>query len=159
MIGKGIRILQAIEDSLLVILLGFMTLLAFSQIVLRNLFDSGIVWADPLLRVMVLWLGLMGALAASRDNKHISIDVLFRILPERYRPYSRFITSLVTTFVCALISWHGARFVHMDYEAATTTFSGLPVWPFELVIPLAFGLIAVRYFLLGMNAIIHKSGE
>jgi TRAP-type C4-dicarboxylate transport system permease small subunit len=55
--------------------------LAFAQIVLRNGFDGGIVWADSLLRIMVLWIALIGAVVASRDQRHINIDLISRFLP------------------------------------------------------------------------------
>ena len=47
--------LHRAEDALLVLLLSTMILLAGTQIVLRNMLDTGVVWIDPLLRVMVLW--------------------------------------------------------------------------------------------------------
>ena len=60
------QLILLFEDSLMVILLSATILLAASQIVLRNLFDSGLIWADPTLRIMVLWLSLLGAIAATR---------------------------------------------------------------------------------------------
>ena len=68
--------LHRAEDGLLALLLSVMIVLAGTQILMRNLFDSGFVWIDPLLRVGVLWLGLIGATVATRNNKHIRIDLL-----------------------------------------------------------------------------------
>ena len=62
--------LGRLEDALLVALLGVLLLLASTQILLRNLFDAGLTWADPLLRVLVLWLGLLGA-RVSRPRQRI----------------------------------------------------------------------------------------
>ena len=64
------------EDTLLVLILSAMILLAAGQIILRNFLDIGFIWGDELLRMLVLWLAVAGALAASRSDKHISIDVL-----------------------------------------------------------------------------------
>ena len=63
---------------MLISLLISMILLSSGQIVLRNFFDIGIIWIDPLLRVLVLWTALVGATVASRENKHIRIDLLSR---------------------------------------------------------------------------------
>lgn len=147
--------IKRLEDGLLVFMLGAMILLASSQILLRNLFDSGLGWADPLLRIMVLWVGLMGALAASRDNKHISIDLFSRLLSGRAKGWSDFLTCLFSAVISAVVAWHGGRFVMMEFEDGMTGFSGLPVWPFELVIPLAFGLIALQ-FLIHTIAALHR---
>ena len=136
-----------IEDGLLALLLGSMILLASGQILLRNLFDSGLVWADPLLRLLVLWVGLLGALAATREPKHISIDVFLHLMPVRSRAAVQVITALFAAAVSGIVAWHGARFVEMDFQAQATAFAGLPAWVLELVIPFAFGMIAIRYAL------------
>ena len=55
-------------------------LLAVGQIVLRELFSTGFVWADELIKLMVLWLAMVGSIAASRDDRHIRIDALARLI-------------------------------------------------------------------------------
>jgi TRAP-type C4-dicarboxylate transport system permease small subunit len=146
-LGRWRRLLHRLEDGLLALLLTGMILLAGTQILLRNLFDTGFTWADPLLRILVLWVGLLGALAASRQDKHIAIDVLARALPEGAQRLSHALTALFTAAVCALIAWHSGRFVSMEIDAGTPGFRGLPAWWFELIIPVAFGLIGLRYLL------------
>jgi TRAP-type C4-dicarboxylate transport system permease small subunit len=121
--------------------------LAGMQIVLRNLLDTGFPWSDPLLRVLVLWISLMGAMVASRDDNHITVDVLSRFLPIRIRSLSRGLTDLFTAIVCALLAYHGLRFVLLDKQAGTLAFASVPAWICELVIPVGFGVIALRFFL------------
>ena len=53
------RVGRAAEDGALVLLLGSMVLLAVLQIVLRQFFDSGIGWADELIKIIVLWLAMV----------------------------------------------------------------------------------------------------
>ena len=144
---RALKIIHHIEDGLLAALLLGMLLLASSQIFLRNLFEIGMVWADPLLRIMVLWLGLLGALAASRDNKHITIDILTRLMPTRARILTHIFTSLFTSVVSGLIAYHSARFVILEYDTGNVAVAGLPAWFFEIIIPIAFALISVRYLI------------
>ena len=122
-----------------------MILLASLQIGLRSILGTGIPWADPLLRVLVLWVGLLGAVAASREGRHITIDVLSRMLPARARAAVGVVTSLFTAAVAGLLAWHGTRFVASEHEFESVAFSGIPAWGLESVIPLAFALIALRY--------------
>lgn len=145
------KCLRYLEDGLLVFLLASMILLATTQIVLRNFIEVGLVWADPLLRVMVLWLGLLGATVASRDNKHIRIDLLSRFLKKRAHLFLQTFVGLFTAIVCAVIAWHGARWVYWDYQDGLTAFSELPSWLLESIIPFAFGLISLRYFLFAIS--------
>ena len=69
------RWLERVENGLIAVLVLAMVLLAGAQILLRNLFGTGIEWADPLLRALVLWTAMLGALAAARDDKHIGLDL------------------------------------------------------------------------------------
>lgn len=136
--------LGRLEDALLVGLLGAMILLAGAQILLRNLFDGSLAWGDPLLRVMVLWLGLLGAMAATRDSYHIRIDILSRLLPITGQWLARLVRNLFTGGVAGLMCWHSARFVLMEREEAVIAFAGIPVWVCEAILPVAFGIIALR---------------
>ena len=96
--------LYRVEDALLVVLLSAMILLASTQILLRNFFDSGFVWIDPILRVMVLWLGLIGATVATRYNKHIRIDLLSRYFERNTHRLIQSIVGQVSAWTCLLIA-------------------------------------------------------
>jgi TRAP-type C4-dicarboxylate transport system permease small subunit len=126
------------------LMLSLMIALAGSQIIARNFFESGFAWGDPMLRVMVLWVGLLGAMAATRDEHHISIDVISRFLKPEYRRFTATINSLFTAIVCAVISWYAAGFVYLEWQGGVIVFSIVPAWLSELIIPIGFGVIAIR---------------
>lgn len=139
-----------VEDALLVILLALMIAVAAAQILLRNFLDMGLAWGDQALRVLVLWIALIGAVAAAREDKHISIDALLRFLAEPAKAVSRLVVGLFTASVCAVVAFHAGRFVYLDYEAATVAFGNLPLWVIELILPAGFALIALRYLVTSM---------
>jgi TRAP-type C4-dicarboxylate transport system permease small subunit len=145
------RATEVLEDALLIILLVAMILVAGTQIVLRNLFDGAIVWADPLLRVAVLWVGMIGAMVATRSDKQISIDVLSRFLPQRWKFRIRVITDLFTAAVSAVVAWSAFRLMMGDREAGGMSISFVPVWICESILPVAFALIALRYLLFAVQ--------
>jgi TRAP-type C4-dicarboxylate transport system permease small subunit len=136
------------ENALLMIILISMILLAGAQIFLRNFFDYSIFWGDEMLRLMVLWLTVAGGLAASRMNKHISIEVLDRFLPTGVNHAARIIIDLFTAAVCALFAWHSARFVMGSYEFGDTLMNNTPAWILQIVLPVGFGLMAYRHIVL-----------
>ena len=141
------RTIHLLEDSLLITLLVSMIFLASGQIILRNFFDMGIIWVDPLLRVLVLWSGLIGATIASRNNKHIRIDLISRFFSRPVHMIMQIFIGLFTAAVCFIIAWYGAQWVFLDYQDNLTAFAGLPSWILEIIIPVAFGLIALRYIM------------
>ncbi len=139
-----------IENGLLVLLLTGMILLATLQIVLRNGWSTGLSWADPALRVAVLWVTLLGAMAATRDNNHIKIDLLSRFLPAPLKGYMQLATDLFSAFICGLLAWHGGRFVYFEWQDGSILFATVPAWACELIIPLGFGVMALRFLLSGL---------
>ena len=140
--------LHRVEDSLLVLLLTAMILLASTQILLRNFFDSGFVWIDPLLRVLVLWLGLVGATVATRKNKHIRIDLLSGLFERNTHRLIQSIVGQVSAWTCAVVAWYGFGWIRLDYADGVTGVGGVPAWMLEVIIPLSFALIGLRYFIL-----------
>ena len=143
----ALRALHRLENGALVLLLGIMIVLAPVQILLRNFFDADLAWGDALLRLLVLWVGLLGALMASRNDRHIGIDVLSRVLPGRAQGAAHLLTSAFTAIVAALVAYHGGRLVASELEFGTIAFASVPAWAAQSIIPFAFGLIAVRHAL------------
>lgn len=140
--------IRQVENSLLVLLLASMIGLAGSQIVLRNLFDSGISWSDPVLRVLVLWVGMLGAMIATQQDKHIRIDLLSRYLSPAWCKHAAHLNNLFSAVVCALLAWHSARFVYFEWQDGSTLVSGLPAWVAESILPFGFAVMALRFTLL-----------
>ena len=146
-VTRLVRVTSLIEDALLVVILAAMVALSATQIILRNLFDSAILWADPILRVAVLWVGMIGAMVATRGDKQITVDAVSRFLPGRWKARTRVVTDVFTAVVSAVVAWQAYRLVLDDRAAGVTTIAFLPVWIFEVILPVAFAVIAVRYLL------------
>ncbi|NOX32584.1 MAG: TRAP transporter small permease [Deltaproteobacteria bacterium] len=142
-----IAVLHKIEDGILISLLLLMIFMAVLQIFLRNLFDSGILWGDPLIRILVLWIGLIGALVASRNNHHISIDVISRYLPARIKELTSLLTAIFTSVVCGLMAYFSFGFVIMEKNDGILAFASMPAWVCESIIPVSFAIICLRYIL------------
>ncbi|MEE2832280.1 MAG: hypothetical protein VYD18_07960, partial [Candidatus Latescibacterota bacterium] len=60
----GRTLLHRLEEGVLVMLVGALLVLAFSQILLRNFLGITWLWGDPLVRHLVLWASFLGALIA-----------------------------------------------------------------------------------------------
>ncbi len=147
-IVRLIKAVNRIEDWLLISMLAAMVVLAVTQIIYRNVSGGGVAWIDPLLRMLVLWVALSGAVIASRTDNHIRIDFFAKYISGKYYFYIKRVVHAYCVVICAVIAWHSVNFVRMDYEYETEAFAGIPAWITELIIPIAFCLMALRYFLL-----------
>ena len=148
------KIGRAGEDTVLVIVLGSMILLATAQIVMRNFFNFGFIWSDEVLRMLVLWLALAGAVAASRSDKHINVAVLDRFLPEKVKSAVKIVIHLFTAGICGVVTWHSVLFVQTSLEYGDLLMGGVPAWLPQLILPVGFGLICYRYSLFVIRGLV-----
>lgn len=135
--------------ELLFVTLLLCTLVALGaiQIFLRNVFHSGLLWADPMMRHIVLWLGATGAALASARLRHISVDVFSRLLPQTLRPARRVVVYGATAVAAYVLGIAALRLVINERSFGETAFLGIHTWEVQLILPAAFLLITYRTLL------------
>ena len=92
-------LLGKIETGLLCLVVAMMIGLAILEIVMRYGFNKNLLWKHLMLQNLTLWLCFLGAALASSEKKHISIDVLSRILPENTTRYISYIIDFLSLIV------------------------------------------------------------
>ena len=144
-VKRIIQFFENLEKWLLVILLGSLATFAVLQIILRNFFSTGLVWGDDLLRHGVLWISILGASRATLEKKHIRIDLLPRVLPSRISFISDSICCFISFLVCAVLFWASWNFVQGERLAGDIAFASIPYWCLELIFPMGFAIMALRF--------------
>jgi TRAP-type C4-dicarboxylate transport system permease small subunit len=134
------------EDLTLVLALISMLLMALLQIVLRNLFDSGLLWAESFLRILVLWVAMLGAMVATRERNHISIDLLSRLISKPVLlALLRAVTQLFAAAICFIAAYYCVEFISYEYEDGTIAFAEVPVWICQSIMPIGFFIMGSRF--------------
>jgi TRAP-type C4-dicarboxylate transport system permease small subunit len=154
-------LLNKLEGGLLILFLSAMILLAFAQVVLRNVFFAGILWGDILLRHLVLWIGFLGAAIATSNGRHISIDALTRFLPTRPRQAVSVLTHLFAAAICYLLLRGSITFIRNEIAMQTTVYESIPSWYGEIIIPVGFGLLVVHFVIravVGLQSFVRGEG-
>lgn len=136
-----------VEKAMIVILLSAMVLVAFAQIVLRNAFATGISWGEPLVRYLVLWVGFIGAALATREGKHITIELFEVWKGARPNRFFAALAHLCAAIICGLLAVAAVKFVRFEAQMGSDAFFNAPVWLPELIIPLTFCVMALRYLM------------
>ncbi len=149
---RGLNWLHRLEDWLLTVLVVGLVVLAGAQIVLRNVFEHGLTWADPLLRAMVLWSAMLGALVATREDQHIGLDFVARFTHGAARRFAHVIAHLFAAALCGAMAWYGVGLVQLDLDGSAHGAAGIPSWLLEAIIPMGFALMALRFFLRSLGA-------
>jgi len=145
------RIIGAAEGWGVTLILAFTILVAFLQVILRNVFSFGFSWMEELLRVSVLWIGFLGASLAIRHGRHINIDVFSRSLPERLKPPLRLVIDLVMLGVCLIFLAAAVDYIRVERESGDISEAlRVPMWALQTIFPLVF---AVGSFRFGVKAV------
>ncbi|MEO7114284.1 MAG: TRAP transporter small permease [Caldimonas sp.] len=79
------RIVSRALEITIVACLAVMSVLVFTNVILRYAFDSGIAWSEELARLVFVWLIFLGAILASKEHAHIGFDTLVKRLPDAGR--------------------------------------------------------------------------
>ncbi len=142
------KIGRTAENVALVVLFSTMMLLAVGQIVLREVFETGIIWIEELIKLIVLWLAMVGSIAATRDDRHIRIDALAHVLSDRAKDVVRIVVDLFAAGVCGVLAWYTYQYLKLEIEWGMSVLVDTPAWVAHIIVPIAFALVCYRFLVL-----------
>jgi len=136
---------QQIEGLVLGWLLLGMALLAFLQVVMRYLFHSGFSWGEEVNRYLCVVLTFGGAALGIEKGSHFTMDALYRIMPERFKPFLASLIHLISALIYAVVAGYGIIQVSRLYRFSSHSPAlQMPMFIPYLVIPLGCSLMAWR---------------
>jgi TRAP-type C4-dicarboxylate transport system permease small subunit len=152
------KVLAKIEQWLIMALLTLMVTLTFLHVALRalyryahfqwaNIFLGHVDWTEILVRLLVLWITLLGASLLTRDNRHIKIDLMSTLLPVKWQPLRESILSIGCVLISAFMLKASIEFLKIEISFGGQLFQGFPSWLGQMIIPIGFSLILFRFLL------------
>ena len=129
-------------------------LLAVGQIAMRLIFSSGFIWADELIKLLVLWIALVASIAASRSDRHLRIDILSNFVAEKYARAPRIIVDAFAAIMCGILAWQSWRYIQLTIEFEDTVLVDVPAWIAYGLLPLSFALMCYRFVLLTISQLL-----
>lgn len=124
--------------------LALMAILPIAEILARRLLGRGIPGSGPFVQHFTLWVAFLGAAIAASEGRHLALATLTFIRSERIRRAAEMFSSTVAAAVSALLCRACVDLVRVERAAGGVIALGVPVWVAQLVLPISFGLIAVR---------------
>ncbi|MCK9409770.1 MAG: TRAP transporter small permease [Bacteriovoracaceae bacterium] len=149
--------LEKISGWMLVGLLGIMIAMAFGQVILRNFFDSSIEWGDIFLRHLVLWVGYFGAVIATGEGRHLRIEFITKLVPEKPRKIFFVVSSLFAAVMCYFLMQAAISFVQLEMESESTLILDLPGWYFIIIIPIGYAMLSFRFLIRSLNGTVQMA--
>jgi TRAP-type transport system small permease protein len=116
-------------EVLLVACISVMAVMVFANVVLRYVFNSGIIISEEVSRMLFIWLTFLGAIVAMRDKSHIGVDTLIKHLPMLGKKICAILSDILILACCVLFfigSWHQTA-INLTVRAPVTE------WPMAII--------------------------
>ncbi|VAW60495.1 hypothetical protein MNBD_GAMMA11-458 [hydrothermal vent metagenome] len=134
------------EKTIAGISLLLLLILALSQVILRNVFDTGFSDIDVISRHLVLFIAFMGAALATDSNQHIKVDCLNSIISTSFKTKIKRPLILICTIISGIFCWYAGRF-WLDERLYAPNNEQLALY-MALILPLGFFTLSLHFLLL-----------
>lgn len=84
-----------LEETLIALILGMMTLVTFANVVARYVFNDNILWALEVTSILFAWLVLLGVSYCVKITAHLGVDAVVNLLS---KPVRKIVTLVAVVF-------------------------------------------------------------
>ena len=144
------------EDTLAVVIFAAMTLLPVIETTTRLFSTNGIPASQVLVQHFTLWIGFLGAILATRQNKLLALtrDPLF---DEAEKPHlGKWIAKVTTFLVLVALTWGSWELLKIEMQYPIDIAPNIPRWVAQLIMPVGFGLMAIQVYVKSYKKHIHR---
>jgi TRAP-type C4-dicarboxylate transport system permease small subunit len=118
-VGAFERWLVEANSWFLIVLMGVMAVLVFTNVVTRYTLGVSIVWVEELTRYMMVWVGFLGSGLVLRLGAHIAVETFQDMLPAPAARALRWAIVALLGVTFAAMTWLGLRYVGFAWEQQT----------------------------------------
>lgn len=142
---------RRLSKFVLVSILVVLTLVLGAQIVLRYVFNIGLIWADEVSRILFVWVSFLGLMMAYEKDELPALSFFQSSLsPRQLLALKVFINTVGAAFLL-VVAWYGYRYALRVGKAPIPSLIFLlgadkapsMFWTY-LALPVGFGLLAAR---------------
>ena len=101
-------------EWLLICVFGLMVLLVFGNVVLRYGFNYGIIFSEEVSRFLFVWMVFLGSVLMLRDNGHLGVHTITKMLPLAGKKFCKFLGDSLTLACCVLLSIGGWQIIGLN---------------------------------------------
>ncbi len=140
------RILDRLEEWLILSFMAAATLVTFVSVALRYLFGTGFTWSTELTIYLFIWMTKFGAAYGVRTGIHVGVDYVVNKLQGAGRRVMVTIGLGLGVLFTGVVAFLGGRwvvFIHGTGQVSPDL--EWPMWIIYLAIPLGSGLMCYRF--------------
>ena len=124
----------------------FLMVYVLLEVLMRYAFNSplpGHLEGAELLLPMIVFFAISYTQAR---NGHVGMSLVVEVLPVRFQQFINIFTLGLSILTCAVLAYFGAKQAYFAYEINDVTMTPpyWPIWPSASIVPIGYGLLALR---------------
>lgn len=138
--------LTGFENVVMIVTILVALVLAAAQVIMRYVFNTGLIWIEPIVVNLTLLGAMMGGARAVTLNAHVRVGILVDWMPHRWRRWFHLLAALLSMLYCGFVFYIGSLFVQFLAESGIVGVqTGIPTWVEFSTTPLAMAFFILRY--------------
>ena len=98
-------------ESVLCVLISALSIVTFSQVVARYIFQAPLSWSEELARFLLLWLAMLSGAYAFKIKAHFSLHFIVNTVSRKMQKIISLFASLLVIFFLVGFVYHSFKFV------------------------------------------------
>lgn len=130
-------------EVLIVVALTAMVVMVFGNVLMRYVFNSGILMSEEMSRYSFIWLTFIGAMVALRDGEHLGVDTLVKRLPNIGKKACALLSEALM-LMCCVFFFVGTWKMHPLHATNISPVAGMSmIWVYGMgyVVSVVMGLL------------------
>lgn len=151
------KIVDWVENIMVVILMLVATVVAIVQVVARYVFNNSLYWSEELILYSLITMSFLAASMGVRYAAHISVEMLYAFAGPRLTRILKYVATLLGfAFAATLVYYGGRLFINTSNMGQLSPAMQVPVAYIYLTIPVAGAFMLVRYLLIFQTLVAGK---
>ncbi len=109
-LDKALEVVFKIMKALLVIILMAMVVILMAHIIFRYVLNNSLTWSEELLKIMLVWFGMMSVAVLAARREHVAIVVFKEHMPKKVQNFLSKLTQFLTVGICILMVIIGIQY-------------------------------------------------
>lgn len=108
---------ENIEKIICVMCLSIMSVLIVVQVIFRYALNNSLSWSEEIARYLFIWLIYVGISLGVKTKKHIAVEAIAAMAPERARKYFDLCADILFLIFVLLALFYGTQVIQMIAES------------------------------------------
>lgn len=142
-VRKAFRVLFKALEAFAMICMVVLTVIVFTDVVMRYIFKQGFSWSQEVATLMMVWFSLVGMAIGVLEKIHISIEMFTAKLSPRALSVLDSVNHVLIAAFGGLMVWFGVKIMIMT-KLSTMPATKLPSSVLYVILPLAGMLVLLN---------------